>query len=254
MNQIIEGDCLDVMKDIPDKSIDMILCDLPYGTTACSWDVVIPFDLLWEQYKRIVKDNACICLFGSQPFTTDLIMSNRKMFKYEIIWCKERGQDFINAKKRPLKAHENILIFGNKIKYNPIMEKAKRENIRKVSDLNQPSEVYGINKKASKDYDIEKRYPKSYIQYSSGRARDKEHSAQKPVKLFEYLIKTYTNENDIVLDNCAGSGTTAIACYETNRKYICIEKEKKYCNIARKRLQEKKDCYGLLHNEQMATL
>ena len=240
INTIIQGDCLEVMPKIPDKSIDMILCDLPYGTTACKWDTIIPFEPLWEQYKRIIKDNGAIVLTASQPFTSALVMSNVKMFKYEWVWDKKTGLGFLDAKYRPLKSHENVLVFGNggvsngskiPMKYNPQgvipSEKVKKNNVKYEGLHSNPSKLEyketGTN------------YPKSIQTFSKDNGL---HPTQKPVALFEYLIKTYTNEGDLVLDNCAGSGTTAIACINTKRNYILIEKEKKYCEIAQKRIDD----------------
>lgn len=231
-NSVIQGDCLEVMKDIEDKSVDMILCDLPYGTTACSWDTIIPFEPLWEQYKRIIKDNGAIALTASQPFTSKLVMSNLDMFKYEWIWEKEQGTNFLLKKYYPLKSHENILIFGNKIKYNPQAEKGKPF----LSGNGESVGVYGKTiKKQVQNYGT--RLPKTVIRINREVGK---HPTQKPVALFSYLIKTYTNEGDLVLDNCAGSGTTAIACINTNRNYILIEQEKKYINIINKRISDAK--------------
>lgn len=239
MQEIWEGDCLELMKNIPDKSIDMILCDLPYGTTACKWDTIIPFEPLWEQYKRIIKYNGAIVLTASQPFTSALVMSNPKMFKYELIWEKERPTNIFLMKKQVGKVHENILIFyKNQPTYNPLMEKRFGSKISNGYDLtklkNNGTETLG-NKlyKYSENYDSTKKYPRS-VQYF---VRDKAiHPTQKPIGLFEYLIKTYTNEGDLVLDNCAGSGTTGLACKNLNRKFILIEKEPEYIEIIKKRL------------------
>ena len=240
INKVMQGDCLEVMKDIPNKNIDMILCDLPYGTTACKWDTIIPFEPLWEQYKRIIKDNGVIVLTASQPFTSALVMSNVKMFKYELIWDKKTGLGFLDSKFRPLKSHENILIFGNggvsngskiPMKYNPqgviTSEKVKKNNVK----------YEGLHSNPSKEEYKETgtNYPKSIQVFSKDSGL---HPTQKPVALFEYLIKTYTNEGDLVLDNCAGSGTTGVACRNLNRKFILIEKEEKYCEIANQRLRQ----------------
>jgi len=247
MRKIILGDCLKVMERIKDKSIDMILCDLPYGKTACEWDVIIPANLLWNQYKRIIKDNGVIALTASQPFTSMLVMSNLKMFRYEWIWLKGRGQNFASAKKQFMRAHESILIFYSKQPvYNPQMTEALKENIRKVyyegdakyNSKVYKSNVYGVQRKASEDYDPTKRYPLSYGLYKIGRSRDKIHPTQKPVALFEYFIKTYTNEDDLVLDNCAGSGTTGIACINLKRNFILIDNERKYYDMMRKRIKK----------------
>lgn len=241
LNKTYHGDCLELMPLIADKSIDMILCDLPYGTTACKWDVIIPFNLLWEQYKRIIKDNGAIVLTASQPFTSALVMSNVDMFKYALVWDKVNAGNFLVAKLMPMISHEDILIFShgntaNCSKYNmvyyPQIEKRKTTiKYQKGKD----SELYARKNTVSKPYSSDIKYPKSIITI------DKEnglHPTQKPVDLFGYLILTYTNENDTVLDNCAGSGTTAIACIKTNRNYICMEKERKYFDIINKRVKE----------------
>jgi site-specific DNA-methyltransferase (adenine-specific) len=231
------------MKDIGDKSIDMILCDLPYGTTACKWDTIIPFEPLWEQYKRIIKDNGAIVLTASQPFTSALVMSNIKMFKYEWIWEKNTGAGFIHAKNRPLKRHENVLVFSKgsmghlsllgekRMKYNP-QDLIKQKTIRKngVSGTtigDRPSHHDNLISEYTN-------YPTTILNYKNDNGL---HPTQKPVALFEYLIKTYTSVGDLVLDNCAGSGTTAIACINTNRNYILIEKEPKYIEIIKKRIK-----------------
>ena len=237
-NQIIQGDCLEIMPNIPDKSIDMILCDLPYGTTACKWDTIIPFEHLWKQYERIIKDNGAIVLTASQPFTSILVMSNLKMFKYEWIWLKDKPSNFMLAKKQPLKYHENILIFyKNQPMYNPNMEirleKDKRKNKSRLNKNNIcNTKLYCKESKGNDDYI----YPKSYQKFNKERGKN-EHPTQKPVALFEYLIRTYTNEGDLVLDNCAGSGTTGVACKNLGRKFILIEKEKKYIEIINKRIK-----------------
>ncbi len=234
-NNIYLGDCLELMKYIPDKSIDMILCDLPYGTTACKWDTIIPFEPLWEQYKRIIKDNGAVVLFGSQPFTTKLIQSNLEMFRYEWIFEKHQGTNPAMAKKQPLKAHENILVFYKlQPVYCPQMGKGKPYKGYK-SDKPQ-SEVYGGGKSVHRDNPNGTRYPKTVVKFTKDKGK-RFHPTQKPVALLEYLIKTYTNEGDTVLDNCMGSGSTGVACINTNRKYIGIEKELKYFEIAKKRIE-----------------
>ena len=247
INQIIHGDCLDVMKELPDKSIDMILCDLPYGTTACKWDTIIPFEPLWEQYNRIIKKHGAIVLFGIEPFASYLRMSNIKNYKHEWVWNKEQAGNFIQAKNHPLRVTENIMVFCNeKVKYYPIMEKTKEENKRPLSIKLQKTNFLGkVSQgefKPSENYNPDLRYPKNILTFN---ARSKEcnnvnrvHPTQKPVALFEYLIKTYTNEGEIVLDNCIGSGTTAIAALNTGRFFIGIEKEEKHVEIARKRIAE----------------
>ena len=206
------------MPQIASGSVDMILCDLPYGTTACKWDTIIPFDKLWEQYERIIKPNVAIALFSSQPFTTDLINSNRSMFKYEIIWDKIGGSNFQLSKIQPLKRHENILIFGiGKVTYNPQMKlRGKPKDYSKSSyDALKNGMHFSSNDFESAKKIRTEKYPDSIIELS-GQSKEcnnvnRVHSTQKPVELMEYLIKTYTNEGDIVLDNCMGSGTTCLA-------------------------------------------
>ena len=236
INTITCGDCLEVMQGIPDKSVDMILCDLPYGTTVCKWDIVIPFARLWEQYKRVC--DGAIILTASQPFTSKLICSNIQDFNYEIIWQKERPTNFMIGKKQVLKYHENICVFNSSI-YNPILEEKPEENKRKNKPRKMTNLVYGIETGTKyeertvlggvKDWN----YPHSIQFFSMERGK---HPTQKPVTLFEYLVRTYTNEGDTVLDNCIGTGTTAIACINTGRNFIGIEKEEKYCQIAEERI------------------
>jgi site-specific DNA-methyltransferase (adenine-specific) len=247
LNKIYNEDCLEGMKRIPDKSIDMILCDLPYGTTACKWDTIIPFEPLWEQYNRVIKDNGAIVLTATEPFASTLRMKNLNMYKHEWIWNKENAGNFINAKNHPLRVHENVLVFSNgKVNYYPIMTDADPKNIRPLGVKKQKTDfmgkVSGGEFKPAKKYNPKKRYPKTILTYN---ARAKEcnnvnrvHPTQKPVDLFEYLIKTYTNEGETVLDNCMGSGTTAIACINTNRNYIGFELDKHYCDIANERIQK----------------
>lgn len=239
-NKILKGDCLELMKDIPDASIDMILCDLPYGTTACKWDTIIPFDKLWEQYKRIIKDNGAIVLTASQPFTSALIMSNPKLFKYSWIYQKSKATNFLNAKKNPLKYHEDVLIFGNgNVTYKPQMVIGKPYKKTHRND-NKEDCAYGKSTRKNGDIFINHgvRYPSSIIpKISNPSGRGQLHPTQKPTELMEYLIKTYTNENETVLDNCAGSFTTAIACINTNRNYICMEQDDKYFEIGKQRIE-----------------
>ena len=246
INKIILGDCLDIMNDIPDKSIDCIICDLPSGTTACSWDIVIPFDKLWEQYKRIRKDNTPIVLFGSEPFSTYLRMSNIKEFKYDWVWDKMKGRQPYLAKIQPMKSHENISVFAkNKTVYNPQMELAKKENMRdRIKNYNKGccNSIWGEQKKYHKNNDLENfRYPKTIISIS-GQSKEMNHKrlhpTQKPISLLEYLIKTYSNEGDLILDNCSGSGSLAIACHNLKRRFICIEKDYDYWKASCERLKE----------------
>jgi site-specific DNA-methyltransferase (adenine-specific) len=222
-NTIHLGDCLELMKELPDASVDLVLCDLPYGTTANKWDALIPFSSLWEQYKRIGKENCVYALTASQPFTTALINSNPAMFRYEMVWDKTKGGNFALARKQPMKSHENIIIFYRKQPtYNPQME--TRGNVRKKGG-GKASDNFGIVPTVSFNNTY---YPKSIVTFSTGSRTDQFHPTQKPVALFEYLIKTYTNPGDLVLDNCAGSGTTAVACKQTGRRYLCIEKDRDY--------------------------
>ncbi len=233
LNRINQGDCLELMKDIPDKSVDMILCDLPYGTTACKWDTIIPFEPLWAQYKRIIKDNGAIVLTASQPFTSALVMSNPKMFKYEWVWDKKLPSGFQIAKYRPMQRHENVLVFSNGTpKYNPIMTKQKP---RKGGGFKVSSSSSPIKNVDGELRDYTEKYPQSILEFYK-RDKGAVHPTQKPVALFEYLIKTYTNEGDTVLDNCAGSGTTGVACQNLNRNYILMEKEPEYVEVIKKRL------------------
>ena len=235
MIDLRQGDCLEVMKEIPNKSIDMILCDLPYGTTACKWDVIIPFDKLWEQYNRIIKDNGAIVLFGSEPFSSQLRMSNLKMYKYDWVWNKKKAGNIFLAKYQPMKIHENIMIFGKmKTAYFPIM--VERDKIKKSKNYGTGEAFGGIKEKEDKVYTYTHTYPKSIIEFSNARQKGKVHPTQKPVALLEYLIKTYTNENETVLDNCMGSGSTGVACINTNRNFIGIELDETYFNIAKERI------------------
>lgn len=234
LNKVIQGDCLEVMRRIPDNSVDMILCDLPYGTTACKWDTIIPFEPLWEQYKRIIKDNGAIVLTASQPFTSTLVMSNPDMFRYEIIWEKPRPSNFTFAKKGIMKYHESILVFyKNQPKFNPEMVKGEKNHASTVTRRKITNKT-GANTSVITVNTSDLKYPKSVLRFSNQVGI---HPTQKPVDLFEYLIKTYTNEGDIVLDNCAGSGTTAIACINTKRNYILIEKEQEYIDVINRRIE-----------------
>ena len=240
-NQVICSDCLDIMKLIPDNSIDMILCDLPYGTTACKWDTIIPFEPLWEVYKRIIKDNGAIVLTASQPFTSKLVMSNLKMFKYEWVWEKTQPSNSLLANKQPLKYTENIIVFYLKQPtYNPQKWKGEINHGRNDSGEDMKSEIIGSEIKRTKTNKSGIKYPKNIIKIPAIR-QDKLHPTQKPVALFEYLIKTYTSAGDVVLDNCAGSFTTSIASENLKRNWICIEKEEKYCEIGIKRIKENRD-------------
>ena len=218
--EIWNGDCLELMKQIPDESIDMILCDLPYGTTACKWDTVIPFEPLWEQYLRITKPRAAIVLTAAQPFTSALVMSNVKMFKYDWVW-KKRPVNFLNAKKQPLRNTENVLVFSHGVpKYFP-QGLIAQKRVNKRSNATESNNQHGLQNISEFT-----NYPKQIIEIINGERGI--HPTQKPVALFEYLIRTYTNEGDWVLDNCSGSGTTAIAAHRTGRLSLCIEKDLGY--------------------------
>ena len=239
LNKIYNEDCLEGMKRIPDGSVDMILCDLPYGTTACSWDTIIPFEPLWEQYKRVIKDNGAIVLTASQPFTSALVMSRPNFFKHEWVWEKDAGSNFGTVKYQPMKEHESVLVFGKgRVKYNPIMQEriGSRKGKETTSyDSGRKDSVYGNMVGIGKFKVGKLRYPRSIQRFNRERGM---HPTQKPVALFEYLIKTYTNEGETVLDNCIGSGTTAIACMNTNRNYIGFELDEDYHKLSEKRISE----------------
>ncbi len=243
--EIIQGDCLEVMKDIPDKSIDMILCDLPYGTTACKWDTIIPFEPLWEQYKRIIKDNGAIVLFGAEPFSSFLRCSNIKDYKYDWIWIKEKGTGFAFSGKQPLRKCENISVFYAKQPfYNSEGEKLCKPYTHTLpiskSDSSRGAGQHNINQDGTRKYATYTHAKKNNVLTFARESQTKSlHPTQKPVALFEYLIKTYTNEGDLVLDNCAGSGTTGVACKNLGRNFILIEKEPEYIEIIKKRLSPK---------------
>jgi len=233
--ELMMGDCLERMKGIADGSVDMILCDLPYGTTACKWDVVIPFAPLWAEYRRICKKNAAIVLTASQPFTSALVMSNVKEFKHHWVWIKERGTGFQVAKYRPMMATEDVLAFCNGSsfgKYNPQM--IPLDKPRKEKFAGSRSDSSPIANMREGERIVTERYPLNTIYIP--RDKDKIHPTQKPVALFEYLVRTYTNENDIVLDNCMGSGTTGVACANTERRFIGIEKDEDYFLDATERI------------------
>ena len=240
-------DCLEGMKEIPDGSIDLILCDLPYGTTACKWDTVIPFEPLWEQYNRIIKDNGAIVLFGSEPFSTELRHSNLKMFKYDWIWVKSRATGFAQAKNQPMRNYENICVFSKgvaihacqssrRMTYNPQGLEGTLY-IKKQDEHGRTDTCFSKRKSHPEEHiQTQTNYPRKVIQFASeGKTV---HPTQKPVALLEYLIKTYTNEGDVVLDNCMGSGSTCVAAVNTNRHYIGFEIEPQYFQIASERIKE----------------
>ena len=238
LNKIYNEDCLVGMDKIEDKSVNLILCDLPYGTTKCKWDIVLPFDKLWEQYNRIIKDDGAIILFAKQPFTSDLVNSNRDMFRYELIWEKTRAGNSMQVKKQPSAIHENIEVFYKKQPtYNDLKFKVDEKYIDKrksIRDSFYKSEQYsGVMKRKADDG---MRHPQSILPFNSVWHTGM-HPTEKPVELFEWLIKSYTNEGDLVVDNCIGSGTTAVACINTNRNYIGFEKEKKYYQMCVERIK-----------------
>ncbi|PCK18155.1 cytosine methyltransferase [Bacillus pumilus] len=233
LNRAYQMDCLEGMKLLPDKSIDMILCDLPYGTTACKWDSIIPLDKMWEQYKRIIKENGVIVLTACQPFTTKLISFNLDMFKYCWIWQKPQGVDPFMAKKRPLNNYEDICVFYKKQpNYNPQFTEGKPYKVERDKKPRK-YEITDTIMKPTTTVNEGKRYPTRIVKFNQDRGY---HPTQKPVALFEYLINTYTNEGDVVLDNCLGSGTTAVASELTKRKWIGFETESKYIEVMNKRL------------------
>lgn len=242
INKVYNMECIEGMSKIKDKSIDMILCDLPYGTTQCKWDVIIPFDKLWEQYERIIKDNGAIVLTSAQPFTSLLITSNLKLYKYNWVWEKSKATGYLNSKKRPMVAHEDILVFSKKQTiYNPQMVQGEPYYKGKA---HRPTDVYGGQKETLVENKDGLRYPRTVQYFKTAESEGKVlHPTQKPLSLFEYLIKTYTNDCDLVLDNCMGSGTTAIACLNTNRNYIGFELENKYYEIIENRIRQHQTVY-----------
>jgi site-specific DNA-methyltransferase (adenine-specific) len=236
MTDLRQGDCLELMKDIPDKSIDMILCDLPYGTTACKWDVVIPFEPLWEQYKRIIKDRGAIVLFGSEPFSSYLRMSNIKQYKYDWVWDKVKPSTPGIVHYQPNRVFENIIIFNTGV-YYPQMVKKDSPRTAYGATVTKNNE-HGFGFKPCPAYKITHSYPTNILRFSNALQKGKMHPTQKPVALLEYLIKTYTLEGETVLDNCMGSGSTGVACVNTNRKFIGIELDETYFNIAKDRINK----------------
>lgn len=228
----MHGDCLELLKKIPDSSIDLVLTDPPYGTTRNKWDTVIAFESMWNELERIVKDRAAVCLFGQQPFSSALVMSNPKLFRYEWIWEKNRATGHLNAKRFPMKSHENILIFSKKLhNYYPVYSKGKPYRGKTGSHGNN----YGTAKRVV-TVSNGRRYPRTNIKFKNQNTSKQVHPTQKPVELLEYLIKTYTLENETVLDFTMGSGSTGVAAKNLNRKFIGIEKDNKYFEIAKQRI------------------
>ena len=250
--ELWHGDCLELMKNIPDGSVDLVLTDPPYGTTACKWDSVIPFEPMWEQLNRIIKSNGAICLFGSEPFSSALRMSNIKHFKYDWIWEKGRATGFLHAKNKPLKAHENIMVFSlgtavhanqskNRMNYYPQMstgkpykKKSLQTNTGRLNHAPAKSEIDYIGTISENKGE---RYPRSVIKFSMHNVGNF-HPTQKPTDLLEYLIKTYTNEGETVLDFTMGSGSAGVACVNTNRRFVGIALDEGYFEIAKKRIEE----------------
>ena len=235
---LINADCMDILPFIPDKSVQLILADLPYNVTGLKWDSILPLDKLWEQYERIIKDNGAIVLTAMQPFTTELIISNRKLFKYTWVWNKVKPGNFLTAKLKPMQNHEDIVVFSkantancnkNNMLYIPQLE--KREKVRKYKK-EADSDIYARKNTTSIEYTTDFKYPKSIIEISNANQKNKTHPTQKPLELMKYLIKTYSNENDYVLDNTMGSGTCPLASAILNRRFIGIEKEEKYYELA----------------------
>lgn len=235
--QLYNGECLDVMASLEEHSVDCVICDLPYGITSNKWDIVIPFDKLWESYDRVCKENAMICLFGGQPFSSMLVVSNLKMFRHEWIWIKNRGSNFANTVREPMKEHESILCFSKgKWTYNKQMQERTGGGVDRVKY----SISFDTSSSNYRDFDkkenlvlTEERVPSSYQKFNTEVGL---HPTQKPVALLEYLIRTYTNEGDTVMDNTMGSGSTGVACINTDRNFIGIELDKTYFDIAKKRL------------------
>jgi len=253
--KLVNGDCLEEMKAIPDCSVDMILCDLPYGITRNKWDTVIPFEPLWQQYTRIIKEHGAIILFGQEPFASHLRLSNESMYRYDWTWVKNVSTGFFHAKRMPLKNSETISVFYKKLpKYNPQMRTGFKPYSHKVSAKIMHSRNYGDIKGDYVTKSDGGRYPLATIKFNKERPRI--HPTQKPVALLEYLIKTYTNEGDLVLDNCMGSGSTGVACVNTKRNFIGIKLDKEYFDIAEKRIMESKNNQqmSLILNAELANL
>lgn len=237
--QLYHGDCLELLKNVPDTSVDMVLCDLPYGVTKCKWDSVIPFDSLWSAYRRILKPHGVVALFGVEPFSSKLRMSNLEQFKYDWIWEKTNASGFLNAKKQPMRCHETISVFyDGQCTYNPQMIHGQT---RKVSSANskkncKKTDAYGEH--GLTGYDSTDRYPRSVQVFASDIQKNALHTTQKPIALLEYLILTYTNSGEIVLDNCMGSGSTGVAAVRTGRRFIGMELDDKYFELAKERINK----------------
>lgn len=239
--ELYNGDCIDIMKDIPSGSVDMVLCDLPYGTTQNKWDAVIPFDLLWEQYNRVAKVSAAIVLFAQGVFYADLVHSNRNNFRYDLVWDKMLKGGFLNAKVMPMRIHEQIAVFYRKKPvYNPQKTKGKPNHTKgtAIFTKGETNNNYGKYNPVDIDVNDDMKYPSTILSFQKPHPSVSVHPTQKPVELLEYLIRTFTNEGDTVLDNTMGSGSTGVACVNTNRNFIGIEKDTNYFEIAKKRIEE----------------
>ena len=239
---LLQGDCLELLKDIPDGSVDMVLTDPPYGTTACKWDSVIPFEPMWEQLNRIIKPNGAICLFGSEPFSSALRMSNIKHYKYDWVWHKKNAGNILVAKYQPLKTTENIMVFSKKGKcnYYPILEEAERDRSKDAPTSKKTDLFSGIKSgkfKRGNNIGGKQRYPKHLIEFSNASRKNHFHPTQKPTDLLEYLIRTYTNEGETVLDFTMGSGSTGVACVNTGRNFIGMELDPGYFETAKRRIE-----------------
>jgi site-specific DNA-methyltransferase (adenine-specific) len=250
MGILYKGDCLELFPSIPNKSVDMILCDLPYGSTSAKWDIIIPLDTLWGHYKRIMKDKCAIVLTASQPFTSLLVMSNLEMFKHEWVWVKNTSTGMMLAGKAPMKRHESVLVFGNSVTFNP------QKVLGSEVSQNHSKKGYSYKNKSSKLYDVEGGVPFVWSEYVNphsvlpcdsvgNRDKNKIHPTQKPLALFEYLIKTYTDEGNTVLDNCSGSGTSAVAADNLKRDWICMEKDADYYEKSLARINKNRELLGL---------
>ena len=238
INKVFNGDCLVVMKNIPDKSIDMILCDLPYGVTKNKWDSVIDLELLWVQYERIIKDNGVIILHGQDKFSARLMLSNEKLHRYNLIWEKTTPTGHLNAKRMPLRSHEDLLVFYKSLPtYNPQKTSGHERKVSSASHKRNSKKTTNYGEHGFTSYDSTERYPKSVLKFATDKQKSSLHPTQKPIALLEYLIKTYSNENDLILDNCAGSGSTGVACMNTGRNFLLIESNEEYYETIKNRLE-----------------
>ena len=248
LNEIHHGDCLALMNGLDDQSIDMILCDLPYGTTQNKWDSIIPLELLWQQYQRVIKPNGAIVLFGAQPFTSQLVMSNPQDFRYSLVWEKNKSTGFLNANRMPLRSHEDILVFYKKLPtYHP-QKTTGHKPANAYTKHTGDGTNYGKTKSGITGGGQTDRHPTSILKFPvlNNDNESKFHPTQKPVPLYEWLIKTYSNEGDTILDNCSGAGTLAFACLNQRRNFICMEQDETYYKESKERLKRKKENEGVL--------